>query len=68
MKLGGRSQARHPKSGEPVVRRLYTCSSAQGGCTRLAITAPQLERFILRAALDHHGFVADRLALLESRP
>jgi DNA invertase Pin-like site-specific DNA recombinase len=59
-KLGGRFQTRRLRGGEPVVRRMYTCSSAQGGCSKLGITAPAVERYLLRLGLDHHGFVADR--------
>lgn len=54
-KLGGRVQTRRLKSGGEVVRRQYTCSSADGGCSSLGITAPDLERFVIEAALKRLG-------------
>jgi site-specific DNA recombinase len=49
-KLAGRAQNRPTKTGT-TERRQYVCSSAQGGCSRLGITAPDLERYVLSAAL-----------------
>jgi site-specific DNA recombinase len=44
-RMGGRVQNR--KNGR---RRQYVCSSANGGCSRVAITAPDLEFYVIERA------------------
>lgn len=51
-RMDGRAQNRQLKSGEVRERRQYVCNSANGGCSRVGITAPDLERHVLAIALE----------------
>jgi len=48
-----RSQARALAHGGTATRRQYICSSRNGGCSEVAITAPDLERHVVEWALDN---------------
>lgn len=51
-RLDGKTQHRSLRDGTPAVRQQYVCTSANGGCSKIAITAPDLERHVLAAALE----------------
>lgn len=53
-RMGGREQTR--RNGK---RRQYVCNSANGGCSRVGITAPDLEMYVIERA---HGRWELRLA------
>ena len=60
-RMGGRVQKR--KNGR---RRQYVCNSANGGCSRVGITAPDLEFFVIERA---HGYWEAKLgAEQDGRP
>jgi site-specific DNA recombinase len=48
-----RSQTRPLAGGGAATRRQYVCSSRNGGCSEVAITAPDLERHVVAWALDN---------------
>ena len=52
-RMDGRAQNRAVASGGTSERRQYVCNSANGGCSTVAITAPDLERHVIGWALDN---------------
>lgn len=51
-RMNGRTTMRQLRRGGEVERRRYVCASGRGGCGRVGITAPDLERHVIAAALD----------------
>jgi DNA invertase Pin-like site-specific DNA recombinase len=51
-RMDGRARTRKLRDGGKTVWRQYVCSSRAGGCGKIAIVAPDLERLVMRLALD----------------
>lgn len=51
-RMDGRVQNRATKTRGMQERRQYVCHAANGGCGKVGITSPDLERYVLRQAME----------------
>lgn len=54
-RMSGKVQRRRTRAGAGSTRRQYACSSSNGGCSRVAIASPGLERMVVEEAMARLG-------------